>query len=545
MTGRGGTGAPSPTARRDDRGRPPRAGPSAAVRSPGRAAAGTHGRDDGAARPAAVLLGILLPVGVGVVVVVFRWWILAAVVTLLVGAGVVVAVAGLCVLTGVYLREVHRVMFLGDHPGEPSSGEREDPAHRGYHGGPAWWDLCAVAGRTWRASALWGVLLLPHITAYALVVGGYLAVAWSLAGLLRLVDTGLRTVRRIRMVCPECYRRLPYPSYLCGRCGRRHDKVRPGARGLVRRRCRCDRTLPTLILLGAADLETLCPHCDRPLEHRPGESREFPLPLFGGTGAGKTRLAAGLHLALAQAALRDPNAYVEPVGEEAARSAREGARALTPGHRTRPTPPGRKVRAATVRLGAGRRTLVLQVFDAAGERFNRSTTAEELTYLGEASTFVLVVDPLGIPAVWRCLTADERGRLAGERSHTRDPELAYGAVRDEVQRQWRALGRGPAGSRLAVVITRADLVRGTSVDPAGTPVEEWAGRRLGLGNLLAAARADFGSVRVFPTSSVTGPDGRADPSLDVLSAWLLERQGRAFAALTRAPVAADVGGGDP
>lgn len=502
---------------------------------------GVRGRDDGAARPGAVLLGVLLLVGAGAVAVALRWWILAAAVSLLVGAGALAAVAGLCVLTGLYLREVHRVMLGGDHPAEPVPDGGEDPAHRGYHGGPAWWDLCAAVRRTWRVSALWGVLLLPHVIAHALVVGAYLGAAWALAGVLRLVDTGLRVVRRIRMVCPECYRRLPYPAYRCGRCGRRHDTVRPGARGLVRRRCRCDRTLPTLILLGAADLETLCPHCDRPLEHRPGEAREFLLPLFGGTGAGKTRLAAGLHLTLEQAARHGPDAYLEPVGEEAVRLSREGARVLDPGHRTRPTPPGRKVRAATARLGAGRRALVLQVFDAAGERFNRSATAEELGYLGEASTFVLVVDPLGIPAVWRCLTAAERDRLAGERSHTRDPELAYGAVRDEVQRHRRVPGRGPGG-RLAVVVTRGDLVRGTSVDPGAAPVREWVEHRLGLGNLLAQAEADFGSVRVFLTSAVVGPDGRTDPSLHALSAWLLRPQGRAFAALASGPVPAAAGG---
>ncbi|CAL9419897.1 hypothetical protein SUDANB121_01848 [Nocardiopsis dassonvillei] len=502
---------------------------------------GDRGRDDGAARPGGVLIGVLALVAAGAAAVAFRWWILAAAVSLLVGAGALAAVAGLSVLTWLYLREVHRIMFGGGHPAGPGSEGREEPAHRGYHGGPAWWDLCAAVRHTWRVSALWGALLLPHVAAHALIVGVYLAAAWALAGALRLVDTGLRVVRRIRMVCPECYRRLPYPAYLCGRCGRRHDTVRPGAHGLLRRRCLCDRTLPTLILLGAADLETLCPYCDRPLEHRPGEAREFLLPLFGGTGAGKTRLAAGLHLALGQAARHGSDSYLEPLGEEAARLSREGERVLAPDHRTRPTPPGRKVRAATARLGAGRRSLVLQVFDAAGERFNRSTTAEELAYLCEASTFVLVVDPLGIPAVWRCLTADERARLAGARSHTRDPELAYGAVSDEVQRYRRAPGRGPAG-RLAVVVTRGDLVRGTSVDPGAVPVREWAEHRLGLGNLLARAEADFGSVRVFLTSAVVGPDGRADPSLHALSAWLLRTQGRAFAALASGPVAAPTGG---
>ena len=510
-------------------------------RVPREEAAGFGLCDRGASRPGAALLGVLLLVAAGAVAVLLRWWILAAVVSLLVGAGVLAAVAGLCVLTGLYLREVHRAVSGGGYPAGTAVGGREEPALRGYHGGPAWWDLCAAVRRTWRLSAPWGVLLFPHVTAHLAVVGVYLAAVWSLAGVLRLVDAGLRAVRRIRMVCPECYRRLPCPAYLCDRCGRRHDTVRPGAFGLLWRRCRCDRVLPALVLSGAVGLEALCPHCGQALEHRPGEARELLLPLFGGPGAGKTRLAAGLYLAVEQAARQGADSRLEPLGGEAARLCREAARVAASGHRTRPTPPGREVRAATVRLEAGRRSLLLQVFDAAGERFTRSSAAEELAYLGEASTFVLVVDPLGIPAVWRCLTDTERDRLSGERSHTRDPELAYGTVHDEVARGRRALERGRRG-RLAVVVTRGDLVRKTSVDPGGGPVREWAERCLGLGNLLARAEADFGDVEVFVTAAVAGPGGRADPGLHGLAAWLLRPGGRVFADLARAPAAVAAGG---
>ncbi|MES0833220.1 TRAFAC clade GTPase domain-containing protein [Nocardiopsis tropica] len=521
----GGHGAPP--SRRGRTGRPRAAGFAGELwprRDGGRADLGT-----GCAAAASVaVLGL-------VVVYVLRWWLLAFLVSAVVALGVAAAVVGGSVLTGLYFRRTHEVMFGGGRPEDPPPGEGDDPAHRAYHGGPAWWDLRTIVGRTWAASALWGVLLGAHFAVHALVVAAYLAAAWTFVGVLRVVDAGLLVVRRVRMVCPGCFLRLGYPAYLCTRCGRRHGAIRPGLRGLLRRRCLCGARLPTLLLLGSADLDALCPHCDRGLEHRPGEAREFVLPLFGSAGAGKTRLVAGMNLALAQAARGTREAYVEPVGEETVRRLRDSERLLTAAHRTGPTPPGREVRGLTVRVGAEGRTLLLQVYDAAGERFNRSATTEELTYLGQASTFVLVVDPLGVEAVWRSMTAGERSRLSGHRSRVRDPELAYGAVRDEIRRQYRMSGRRlrprRARTRLAVVVTRGDLVRGTSAAPGGMPPEEWAARTLGLGNLLRDAAADFGEVRVFLTASVADGSGTAHPSLSALLRWVLAGESAAFAGM--------------
>lgn len=487
----------------------------------------------------AVLVTACAAVGL-LVVYLLRWWLLAGLVSTVVIGGGTVLLVGWCVLVVSYLRRVREVMWADGHPDEPLPGTRDDPAHRAYHGGPAWWDLRAVMRRSWDVAAPWSVFLLPQFLAHALVVGVYLAAAWAAVGALRLADSGLLVVRRIRMVCPGCFLRLAYPAYLCTRCGRRHGAIRPGGRGLWRRECLCGARLPTLLLLGSADLEARCPHCDRGLEHRPGEAREFVLPLFGGTGAGKTRLVTGMNLALAQAARRAPEAYAEPVGEETVRRLRDCERMLAAGYRTAPTPPGREVRGLTVRVGASGRTLLMQLFDAAGERFNRSVTAEELAYLGRATTFVLAVDPLGIESVWRSLTSGERARLAGDRSHTRDPELAYGAVRDEIRRQYRMLarrrgGRGLRQARLAVVITRGDLVRGTAIAPGEADIRVWAERTLGLGNLLRDAEADFGEARVFVTSAVTDGEGRADPSLGALLRWTLAGEHDAFTAMLTEP----------
>lgn len=440
---------------------------------------------------------------------------------------------GLPALTWVYLRHAYDVLLGGCSPEEPLPREHEDPAHLCYHGGPVWTDMRTVVGLTWRTFALWALPLLPHMVLYLLVVSAYQAITWAGVALLRGVDTALLMVRRVRMVCPHCFRHLRYPAYRC-LCGRRHNTIRPGRRGLVRRLCLCDRAMPTLLLFGSADLAGVCPYCSEHLEHRPGETRELLLPLFGGAGAGKTRLMNGLYLALAQAAEHTPGARLTVMGAQSRRRLGEAETLLAPSRRTAPTLPGHRVRGATVRVEAGRDALLLQLYDAAGERFARSDTTGELTYLGQADTFLLVVDPLAIDLVWRSLSNGQKERLSPDRSVGRHPAIFYEQVREEIERQYAVGARPARHTRLAVVVTRGDLLPGTPIAPDGD-LEQWATDTLGLANLLRSAHAHFGQVQVFLTSAVIDPEGRAHPSLTELARWALARDRGAASTILDVP----------
>ena len=267
------------------------------------------------------------------------------------------------------------------------------------------------------------------------------------------------------------------------------------------------------------------------------------LALFGGTGAGKTRLTHGFHGALEHAATAHGDARVELASEDTQHSLGDTRELLSPSRKVPPTQPGRQARGLILRVTVERRTLVLQVYDTAGEWFSRSDRAEELTYLGKTTTFVLVLDPLSVPPVWNTLAPSERSRLSEERSHTPDPEQAYMQVRDEVQRQYTSLGHGLRRTRLAVVVTRGDLLARTSIAPADVPPERWARETMGLDNLLRAARDDFGAVEVFVTSSVTDRGERPDPSLAVLLRWLLEPEADVFTAMLTPAAAPAEGAG--
>ena len=484
---------------------------------------------------------ILLIFFAAIVLIVFFGEIAVALIgSALILAGFFGGALALPVLTWVYLRHVHDVLLGGSSPEEPLPREHDDPAHLCYHGGPAWADLRAVVGRTWRAASLWALPLLPHMALYLLVVSAYQAITWSGVALVRGVDAGLLRLRRVRMVCPHCFRNLRYPAYLC-LCERLHNAIRPGRRGLVRRLCLCGRAMPTLLLFGSADLACVCPYCSEHLEHRPGETRELLLPLFGGPGAGKTRLMNGLYLALAQATERTPGARLDLVGAQARRQLGEADTLLDPSRRTTPTLPGHRVRGATVRVETGRDALLLQLYDAAGERFARSDTAGGLTYLGRAKTFLLVVDPLAIDSVWRSLSGEQQERLAPDRSAGRHPEIFYEQVREEIERQYAVRSRATRGVRLAVVVSRGDLLSGTPVAP-GEDLERWAANTLGLANLLRSAHAHFGQVRVFLTCAVTDPHGRAHDSLRGLARWALAQDRGEVSVLLDTPVTS---GGTP
>ena len=478
--------------------------------------------------------------------------VLAFLLSTLVVVGALALALGLAALTREYVRAVHETLFHGRNREVPELGA-DETAELGYHGGPVWWDLVRTGNRVRRGTGVFVIFLLPHLAVQAVLVLAHLASAWAGVLTLRLVDGALLRYRRIRMLCPRCFEHMAYPSYECGGCGRVHRDVRPGRRGVFRRGCVCGQVMPTLLVLGSARMTALCPHCGQGLEHRPGEARELPIALFGDTGAGKTRLTHGLYAALEHAALahaapgyadsgRDGaaahhGARVESVGEYTRQRLADSPRTLSPRCRVRPTPPGRRARGLTLRVAAGQRVLSVQVYDAAGERFSRSERTEELTYLGQTTTFVLVVDPLAIPAVWNALGAGERWRLAEERSRTPDPEPVYMRVREEVARQYATLGRSLGRTRLAVVVTRGDLLAGTPIAPGGVPPERWVRETLGMGNVLRAARSDFGSTEVFVTGAVVDADGRPDPSLTALALWVMAPEAEAFTGMLAAAAA--------
>lgn len=345
---------------------------------------------------------------------------------------------------------------------------------------------------------------------------------------LRGANSVVLRVKNIRMVCPDCYERVPYPAYECPGhdCTHRHRDIRPGRFGILRRRCQCDAQLKTLLLFGAAGMKAYCPRCDHPLEHRPGRAPELVLPFFGAAGAGKTRLLLSMVSQLQQwSRKQEPAAdrrrpprrerFTLQFGDAATLSKLEHAEELLSRDADIGKTPAKLPRAYVIRLVSMRRTRIVHAFDAAGELFYTSERTQELGYLGQARTFVLVIDPLSVEAFWDRLLPDQQAELKSVRSAAPSPELAYQQAHQEIE----SMGMRLRQARLAVVFSRADLIETPAQD-----VAVWARDELGLGNLVRSARLNFGEACFFHTAAVmTG--GVMDESIPALLRWVLTRNG--------------------
>ena len=350
------------------------------------------------------------------------------------------------------------------------------------------------------------------------VVGLSTGVMRAIGMTLRGADSAILRVKNIRMICPVCSERVTYPGYMCPgpACTRRHRDVRPGRFGIFRRRCRCDSTMPTLLLFGSSRMDAFCPDHGHPMEHRPGEAPEIVLPFFGATGAGKTRL---LYSMVAQLRAWDEAGLLQAefADSDTTRELRAAEAILRSGGSTALTPV-QLPRAHMIRLTSGRGTRILHMFDAAGERFYHSDRTQELRYLGKARTLLLVIDPLSVDSLWARLPAERQAQLAPMRSAAPSPDLAYQQTHQEIE----AMGVHLRQVRLAVVFSRGDLVAA----PEGE-VAAWACHELGLGNLIRSTRLNFKETRFFRTAAGLR-DGVIDESVVTLMHWIMADSGVAL-----------------
>ena len=367
------------------------------------------------------------------------------------------------------------------------------------------------------AGTVAGILVAACLALVHLVLVGLVAALVRTAGtVLRGADSAVLRIRNIRMVCPKCYERVPYPAYECPGpgCVRRHRDVRPGRFGVVRRRCLCGTRMKTLLLTGSARMDAYCPHCGTSLEHRPGQAPEIVLPFFGATGAGKTRLLFSLVTQL-RLWSEEAGAFTADLADTATAGKLDNAsKWLSPGSATDKTPP-ELPRASIIRLASGRDAWLLHMFDAAGEFFYTPERTQELRYLDKAQTFILVIDPLSVEACWDRLPPDKQAELGEVRSAAPSPDLAYQQAHQEIE----AMGVQLRKAHLAVVFSRADLIGAPDGD-----VATWASDELGLGNLVRSARLNFKEACFFHTAAVL-TDGVMHPSVPALLRWVLARNG--------------------
>jgi hypothetical protein len=321
---------------------------------------------------------------------------------------------------------------------------------------------------------------------------------------------------RVQAACMRCFHVTSWPAYQCPSCERPHHDVRPGRLGLLTRRCQCGRHLPTMASRAGWRLTPLCQRCGTPMLEGAGAVRDIRIPVFGDISAGKTRfLYASLNSLMMTA--RQARLDLSFPDKDSSDLAEFGLSVIRSSRETAKTSTNAQV-ALTFRLGTGHRSELVHLFDAAGEHFRDARRPDALRFLDDGQGLVYVLDPFSIQAVRKQLGAKAL-RLA--HAAAGDPELTY----DEVVSRLRDSGIPASVQRLAVVVSKADLLRsaGVNLPTESGELARWLSDA-GVHNLVLAARHEFAEVEFFPVASQqVARNGRDDPGKPLR--WLLTAHG--------------------
>jgi ribosomal protein L40E len=394
------------------------------------------------------------------------------------------------------------------------------PGRAFFHENPAWWVLFPIPAAT---TAFLLVMSLASWFCYLVFTLVTVVCVWPSLALLIPVATVLRTAERWRRgrlltqaACMQCFHVTPWPAFQCPVCGRPHHDVRPGRLGLLWRRCVCGTHVPTRASRAAWRVQPVCKRCGAPLPQGAGAVRDVRIPVFGDISAGKTRFLYASLNSLMKTAGR-PVSFPDKGSQEMAeygldviRSDRETAKTSTIGQV-----------ALTCRLGTGRRSELVHLFDAAGEHFRRAREPGSLRFLDDGHGLVYVLDPFSVEAIREQVAEHASAKPGLVHAAAGDPELTY----DEVVSRLRDSGVPASRQLLAVVVSKADLLRAAGlVLPTGSPsIAQWL-RDCGVHNLVISAPREFNEVRFFTVASRNvAPGDRDDPGAPLR--WLLASRG--------------------
>ncbi|GLW30080.1 TRAFAC clade GTPase domain-containing protein [Actinoplanes regularis] len=492
------------------------------------------------------------------------WYTLIGTLFLIVSVPLVVVASSvfLVLCTVVFVRTSGQALNLRTpYEAVPVPEPGDVPAYVHYLSGPAGRDLRQIARLTWRdmrrqaekaqswlksrffgygmnnyrravgaalgAGVVAGALITGVVMAFvvlgALLVWGLLFVlAKGLLYLLRGLDSGLSHLRGIKLTCPACHHRVVYPAYDCPNdgCSHRHEDVRPGRYGLLRRTCACGYRMPTLLLLGSHRMTAYCPHCQAPMAEGAGTAREIVIPMLGATTAGKTRMMLALAATMTGGQDRiSATAADEPTGNALAQL----QRVLDARGDTRKTIAEDAVRAYSFNLNGGRVRRLVHIYDPPGEDFSDSARLQARRFLRGAHAFVFVVDPFAIPDVWNSLDPRDQREYQSIRS-TQAPSYIF----EQVLENLNGMGVKARDKALAVAVTKSDLTTGLPIcaglSDDSDAVRGWLSDRVGMANMVRSIEKSFGEVRYFHTTASYTPAGTAQSVQDLLH-WTLSRYG--------------------
>jgi Double-GTPase 2/Sporulation and spore germination len=365
-----------------------------------------------------------------------------------------------------------------------------------------------------------GLTTLLLAALFALVMWACAGVTAAVFGvgvlLLRAAEGAWHARMRTEASCPHCYHVTRRPAYRCPGCLRLHRDVRPGRLGLFARRCTCGTLLPTMVLRAAWHLEAVCQKCGKPLRAGSAALRDVRIPIFGDTSAGKTRfLYAGLD-SLIDTTARAGVAFGFP-DEESQDQATVALGLIRSGQDTVKTSQTLPT-AVTCRLGSGAGSTLVHLFDTAGENYRDAQLHDSLGFLDRGQGLVYVLDPFSVGSISDRMAGQNSPVIEMAHAAAGDPENAY----NEVVSRLRDSGVKAAEQRLAIVVSKADLLVAGGIEPPkdSAAIADWLAA-MGVHNLILSARREFAEVRYFTVASLAGAEERRGHDPGAPLRWLL------------------------
>jgi hypothetical protein len=171
----------------------------------------------------------------------------------------------------------------------------------------------------------------------------------------------------------------------------------------------------------------------------------------------------------------------------------------------------------TLRFPGSRRPSLVHLFDSRGDDLLDPQRRRKLTYLDDATSLILTIDPFSLRGLRLALEQLSASVRPAVEPADDDPDDAYRAMVDAL----RFHGDSAARKRLAVVVTKYDalaVLDRERMDADSDAVRAWLERH-GLGRIVFAAARDFHEVRYFRTAA-----GAPDEIVDPLN-WILREEG--------------------
>ena len=333
------------------------------------------------------------------------------------------------------------------------------PAKAFFDDAKGWWVLfpipVAIISFLLVASTACYLCYLVFALVFTVCRGASLVLLGPAAALLRGAERWRRGRMRVQAACMRCFHVTRGPPTSAPRAGARTTTSARAASAWSSAVASAAGICPRWRPARAGGSIPLCQRCGAPLPEGAGAVRDIRIPVFGDISAGKTRFVFASLNSLMQTARRARLELSFP-DKDSQDLAEFGLSVIRSSRETAKTSTNAQV-ALTFRLGTGHRSELVHLFDAAGEHFRDARRPDALRFLDDGQGLVYILDPFSIETVRKQCGAHAL-RLA--HAAAGDPELTY----DEVASRLRDSGIPASVQRLAVVVSKADLLRSAGLE---------------------------------------------------------------------------------